>query len=53
MDFGPRLGTTSDPYYSPVQQVQYGQYLKITGLIAEYYYQNYKIIKDTMKLSGF
>ena len=28
MDFGPRLGTTSDSYCSSMQQVQYGQYLK-------------------------
>ena len=28
MEFGPRFGTTFDPYCSPMQQVQHGHYLK-------------------------
>ena len=28
MEFGPRFGTTFDPYCSPMQQVEYGHYLK-------------------------
>ena len=57
MGFGPRLGTTTDSYCSPMQQIQHGQYLKIIGLLAEsgggYIYQNLETIIDTRKLSEF